>query len=35
VLKYGTLVLPPLLVLAYGAFRWRMRKARKKALEIQ
>jgi hypothetical protein len=35
VLKYGTLVLPPLLVLAYGAFRWRMRKARKKALEIR
>lgn len=34
-LKYGSLVLPPLLVLAYGAFRWRMRKARNKALEMQ
>jgi ABC-type uncharacterized transport system involved in gliding motility auxiliary subunit len=34
-LKYGSLVLPPLLVLAYGAFRWRMRNARKKALEMQ
>jgi gliding-associated putative ABC transporter substrate-binding component GldG len=34
-LKYGSLVLPPLLMLAYGAFRWRMRNARKKALEMQ
>lgn len=33
--KYANLVLPPLFVLGYGAFRWRMRKARKKALEIQ
>lgn len=31
--KYGNLALPPLLVLAYGFLRWRMRKARKKALE--
>jgi gliding-associated putative ABC transporter substrate-binding component GldG len=35
ILKYGSLITPPLLVLAYGAFRWRMRKARKKALEMQ
>jgi gliding-associated putative ABC transporter substrate-binding component GldG len=34
-IKYATLGLPPLLVLAYGLFRWRMRKARKKAMEIQ
>ena len=33
--KYANLVFPPLLVLAYGAIRWRMRKARKKALEQQ
>ena len=33
--KYGNLVLPPLLVLLYGILRWRMRKARKKALEMQ
>jgi hypothetical protein len=25
--------LPPLLVVGYGIFRWRMRKARKKAIE--
>ncbi len=30
--KYANLALPPLLVLGYGLFRWRMRKARKKAL---
>jgi ABC-type uncharacterized transport system involved in gliding motility auxiliary subunit len=33
--KYANLAFPPLLVLAYGAIRWRMRKARKKALEQQ
>ena len=33
--KYANLALPPLLVLAYGVIRWRMRKARKKALELQ
>lgn len=33
--KYGTLAVPPLLVLAYGILRWRMRQARKKALEVQ
>ncbi|MCC6397132.1 MAG: Gldg family protein [Bacteroidetes bacterium] len=34
-IKYANLALPPLLVLGYGALRWRMRKARKKALEVQ
>ena len=34
-LKYGNLALPPLLVLGYGLMRWRMRKARRKALEVQ
>jgi gliding-associated putative ABC transporter substrate-binding component GldG len=33
VVKYANLILPPGLVIAYGLFRWRMRKARKKALE--
>jgi gliding-associated putative ABC transporter substrate-binding component GldG len=33
--KYANLVVPPLLVLLYGMVRWRMRKARKKALEMQ
>jgi gliding-associated putative ABC transporter substrate-binding component GldG len=33
--KYANLVVPPLLVLIYGILRWRMRKARKKALEMQ
>jgi len=31
-LKYGNLVAPPLLVLGYGLFRWRVRKARKKGM---
>jgi gliding motility-associatede transport system auxiliary component len=31
-IKYANLGLPPLLVLAYGLFRWRMRKTRKRAL---
>jgi gliding-associated putative ABC transporter substrate-binding component GldG len=31
-LKYGNLVIPPLLILGYGLFRWRVRKARKKVL---
>jgi gliding-associated putative ABC transporter substrate-binding component GldG len=35
ILKYGNLIVPPVLVLAYGLLRWRMRKARKKALELQ
>lgn len=34
-LKYGNLVLPPLLVVGYGVFRWRRRVAVKKALEGQ
>jgi gliding-associated putative ABC transporter substrate-binding component GldG len=32
VVKYANLVIPPILVLVYGIFRWRMRKARKKHL---
>lgn len=32
-LKYGNLAAPPLLVLAFGLARWRMRRARKKAME--
>jgi gliding-associated putative ABC transporter substrate-binding component GldG len=35
VLKYANLTVPPLLVLGYGLIRWRMRKARKKAMETQ
>ena len=31
-IKYANLGLPPLLVLGYGLFRWRMRKARKRAM---
>jgi len=31
-IKYGNLVVPPALVVGYGLFRWRMRKARKKAM---
>ena len=31
-LKYGNLALPPLLILGYGLFRWRVRKARKKMM---
>jgi gliding-associated putative ABC transporter substrate-binding component GldG len=31
--KYANLIVPPLLVVAYGLIRWRMRKARKKAME--
>ncbi len=34
-IKYANLVVPPLIVLVYGVLRWRMRKARKKALEMQ
>jgi ABC-type uncharacterized transport system involved in gliding motility auxiliary subunit len=33
--KYANLVLPPALVLGYGLLRWRMRKARKRALETR
>ncbi len=34
-LKVADLVLPPALVLGYGLVRWRMRKARKRALETR
>jgi len=33
--KYANLGLPPLLVIAYGLMRWRMRQARKRILELQ
>jgi gliding-associated putative ABC transporter substrate-binding component GldG len=33
--KYADLVLPPVLVLGYGLIRWRMRQARKRALETR
>lgn len=33
-IKYGNMFVPPLLVLLFGLVRWRMRKARKKALEL-
>jgi gliding-associated putative ABC transporter substrate-binding component GldG len=33
IVKYTDMGLPPLLVIGYGLFRWRMRKARKKAME--
>lgn len=33
--KYANLGLPPLLVIGYGLARWRMRKARKRILELQ
>ncbi len=35
VVKYANLILPPLLVIGYGLARWRMRKARRKALETK
>ncbi len=34
-LKYGDLLLPPLLVIGYGLFRWRRRVAIKRTLEMQ
>jgi gliding-associated putative ABC transporter substrate-binding component GldG len=33
IVKYADMGLPPLLVVGYGLFRWRMRRARKKAME--
>ncbi len=33
VVKYADMGLPPLLVIGYGLFRWRMRKVRKKGME--
>jgi gliding-associated putative ABC transporter substrate-binding component GldG len=35
VIKYANLIIPPVLVLGYGLFRWRARKARKKAMSVQ
>ena len=35
IIKYGNLAVPPLLILGYGLFRWRVRKARKKAMSVQ
>jgi gliding-associated putative ABC transporter substrate-binding component GldG len=32
-LKYGSLLVPPLIVLGYGLVRWRTRQARRRALE--
>jgi ABC-type uncharacterized transport system involved in gliding motility auxiliary subunit len=32
VVKYGNLAVPPILVLAYGLYRWRVRKTRKKIM---
>ena len=34
-LKYGDLILPPLLVIGYGLLRWRRRVALKRSLESQ
>jgi gliding-associated putative ABC transporter substrate-binding component GldG len=34
-LKYTNLILPPLVIVAYGLFRWRRRASLKKALELQ
>jgi len=34
-IKYANLVVPPVLVLGYGFICWRMRKARRKAMEMQ
>lgn len=34
-IKYGNLVLPPLVVVVYGVVRWRRRLARKKRLEVK
>lgn len=34
ILKYGNLILPPVMVLGYGFIRWHTRKTRRKALEL-
>jgi len=34
-IKYANLIVPPLLVIGYGLFRWRIRKMRRKALETK
>ncbi len=33
-LKYGNLIVPPLLIVGYGLFRWRRRVALKRAMEV-
>ncbi|MEW6512184.1 MAG: Gldg family protein [Bacteroidota bacterium] len=33
IVKYADLVVPPLLIIGYGLMRWRVRKAKKKAME--
>ena len=33
-LKYGNLILPPLLIIGYGLLRWRRRAALKRSFEI-
>jgi gliding-associated putative ABC transporter substrate-binding component GldG len=35
ILKYGSLIVPPFIVLLYGMLRWRLRKLQRKALEVQ
>ena len=35
VIKYGNLIVPPLMVVVYGLVRWRKRLARKKGLEVK
>jgi ABC-type uncharacterized transport system involved in gliding motility auxiliary subunit len=35
ILKYGDLLVPPLLIIGYGLFRWRRRVAIKRSLEMQ
>jgi gliding-associated putative ABC transporter substrate-binding component GldG len=35
IVKYANLIVPPLLVIAYGLFRWRMWRARRKAMEMK
>jgi ABC-type uncharacterized transport system involved in gliding motility auxiliary subunit len=34
-LKYGDLFVPPLVIIAYGLFRWRRRVAIKRTMESQ
>jgi len=34
-IKYANLIVPPVLILGYGLFRWRVRKARRKAMSVQ
>jgi len=32
-IKYATMAVPPLLIIGYGLVRWRLRRARRRALE--